>query len=246
MRAMQITELGAPLRLAEVPTPVPAPGEVLVRVAACGMNFADTLMVEGRYQEKPALPFAPGLEVAGTVAACGPGATLAPGTRVVTLVAARRARRVCRRRGRSLHAAPRHHARRGRRGLPHRLWHELHRHRLARPPRTRRDPPRHRRRRRRRPHRRRDRRPARRTRHRRRPRRGQARHRHGGRRRPYARLLRDLARTPPRPRRARRRLRHGRRRLRRRPARDPARRTSDPDRLRRRRRSRRSRRTCSS
>ncbi|HVH02422.1 MAG TPA: NADPH:quinone oxidoreductase family protein [Amaricoccus sp.] len=88
MRAMQITDLGEPLRLAEVPVPDPGPGEVLLRVAACGINFADTLMVAGRYQEKPALPFAPGLEVAGTVAAAGPGATLAPGIRVVALTPA--------------------------------------------------------------------------------------------------------------------------------------------------------------
>lgn len=88
MRAMQITELGQPLRLADAPVPEPGPGEVLVRVAACGINFADTLMAAGRYQEKPALPFAPGLEVAGTVAAAGPGAALAPGTRVVGLPAA--------------------------------------------------------------------------------------------------------------------------------------------------------------
>jgi NADPH2:quinone reductase len=85
MRAMQITELGAPLKLADVSEPVPGSGEVLVRVHACGINFADTLMAAGRYQEKPPLPFSPGLEVAGTVAACGPGATLAPGTRVACI-----------------------------------------------------------------------------------------------------------------------------------------------------------------
>lgn len=88
MRAMQITGLGAPLRLVDAPVPEPGPGEVLLRVAACGINFADTLMVAGRYQEKPALPFAPGLEVAGTVAAAGPGAALATGTRVAALTPA--------------------------------------------------------------------------------------------------------------------------------------------------------------
>ena len=56
---------------------------------ACGLNFADTLMAAGRYQEKPALPFAPGLEVCGTVAACGPGvAWPAPGTRVACVCGA--------------------------------------------------------------------------------------------------------------------------------------------------------------
>ena len=69
--------------MAEVARPAPGPGEVLLRVHACGLNFADTLMAAGRYQEKPALPFAPGIEVCGTVAALGPGvAGPAPGTRV--------------------------------------------------------------------------------------------------------------------------------------------------------------------
>jgi NADPH:quinone reductase len=89
MRTMRIVELGRPLELHEVPDPVPGPGEVLLRVHACGLNFADTLLAAGRYQEKPALPFAPGLEVCGTVAALGPGATApAPGTRVAGLCGA--------------------------------------------------------------------------------------------------------------------------------------------------------------
>ncbi|HRO10131.1 MAG TPA: NADPH:quinone oxidoreductase family protein [Amaricoccus sp.] len=78
MRAMRIEALGQELAMAEVAVPVPGPGEVLVRVRACGLNFADTLMVAGRYQERPALPFAPGIEVCGTVAARGPG-VVAPG-----------------------------------------------------------------------------------------------------------------------------------------------------------------------
>jgi len=88
MWVMQIVDLGQPLEMAEVPEPVPRAGEVLVRVRACGLNFADTLMAEGRYQEKPALPFAPGLEVCGIVAALGPGvAAPEPGTRVAGLCA---------------------------------------------------------------------------------------------------------------------------------------------------------------
>lgn len=83
MRAMQVTELGRPLVLAEVAVPEPGPGEVLLRVHACGVNFADTLLVSGRYQEKHALPFSPGLELCGTVEALGPGAAApAIGTRV--------------------------------------------------------------------------------------------------------------------------------------------------------------------
>ncbi len=73
MRAMQITELGGALEMAELPVPAPGPGEVLVRVHACGLNFADTLLVSGRYQERPALPFSPGMEICGTVEAAGPG-----------------------------------------------------------------------------------------------------------------------------------------------------------------------------
>jgi NADPH:quinone reductase len=83
MRAMRITELGRPLVLAEITDPVPGPGDVLLDVHACGLNFADTLMASGRYQEKPPLPFTPGMEVCGTVAALGPGvAAPAVGTRV--------------------------------------------------------------------------------------------------------------------------------------------------------------------
>lgn len=86
MRTMRIEAIGAPLAMAEVPDPVPGQGEVLLEVRACGLNFADTLMLAGRYQEKPALPFAPGIEVCGTVAALGPGvAAPAVGARVVAV-----------------------------------------------------------------------------------------------------------------------------------------------------------------
>ena len=73
MRAMRLHDLGAPLVQEEVPTPAPGPGEVLLSLDACGINFADTLIVQGRYQEKPELPLTPGMEVAGTVAALGEG-----------------------------------------------------------------------------------------------------------------------------------------------------------------------------
>jgi NADPH2:quinone reductase len=59
------------LRLADRPLPEPGPDEVLIQVHAAGVNFADTLMVNGTYQETPAPPFVPGLEVAGEVAAVG-------------------------------------------------------------------------------------------------------------------------------------------------------------------------------
>jgi NADPH:quinone reductase len=74
MRAMQITALGEPLAAVELPVPEPGPGELLLRVRASGVNFADTLMQAGRYQEQPELPFVPGLEVCGVVEAIGPRA----------------------------------------------------------------------------------------------------------------------------------------------------------------------------
>jgi len=72
----------------DVPVPVPGPNDVLVRVRACGVNFADALIVQGRYQEKPPLPFVPGLEVAGEIVSMGEDvAGLATGQRVVALCA---------------------------------------------------------------------------------------------------------------------------------------------------------------
>lgn len=76
------------LALEEVPPPPdPGPGEIKIRVRAAGLNFADLLMIGGSYQEKPALPFIPGLEAAGEVIAVGPGvAGLEPGGRVMALL----------------------------------------------------------------------------------------------------------------------------------------------------------------
>lgn len=83
MRAWQITELQTPPVLVEMPTPTPGPEQALVRIRACALNFADLLMAAGTYQDKPTLPFTPGLEWAGEVVALAPG-THAPtiGTRV--------------------------------------------------------------------------------------------------------------------------------------------------------------------
>ncbi|WP_299025066.1 NADPH:quinone oxidoreductase family protein [uncultured Sulfitobacter sp.] len=75
MQAMQVTQYNTDLVMRELDMPVPARGEVVVRVAACGLNFGDTLLVKGSYQEKPSLPFTPGMELAGEVTAVGDGVT---------------------------------------------------------------------------------------------------------------------------------------------------------------------------
>lgn len=87
MRAYHVTRFDTPPALCERPRPTPANGEIGLRITACGLNFADLLMIEGRYQDTPALPFSPGLEVAGVVEEIGPGTDgPAPGTRVVAYV----------------------------------------------------------------------------------------------------------------------------------------------------------------
>lgn len=63
------------LVVGELPEPHAAPGEVIIKVTAAGINFYDTLIVQGRYQVQPAQPFSPGGEVAGTVVAVGEGVT---------------------------------------------------------------------------------------------------------------------------------------------------------------------------
>ena len=75
MRALLSEQPGGPetLRLAEVADPVAGPGELLVRVRACAINFPDVLIIEDKYQLKPPRPFAPGGEVAGEVEAVGDG-----------------------------------------------------------------------------------------------------------------------------------------------------------------------------
>ena len=59
--------------MAEVAEPVPAAGELLLRVRSCAMNFPDVLIIEDKYQLKPQRPFAPGGEIAGEVASVGNG-----------------------------------------------------------------------------------------------------------------------------------------------------------------------------
>ena len=87
MKAWRVASLGEPkevLALEEVPEPVPGPGQVAVRVLAAAANFPDVLMCRGLYQEKPELPFTPGIELCGSVVAVGAGVTgFAPGDRVI-------------------------------------------------------------------------------------------------------------------------------------------------------------------
>ncbi|GIG70040.1 NADPH:quinone oxidoreductase family protein [Phytomonospora endophytica] len=87
MRAWHVTAHGEPERvmaLGEVDVPEPAPGEVLLRVRTVAVNFPDVLLARGEYQERPELPFIPGVELCGDVAALGEGVTgLAVGQRVV-------------------------------------------------------------------------------------------------------------------------------------------------------------------
>lgn len=84
MRAMQVTELGKPLSEQKIPLPVIGDRDVLVRVAACGLNFGDMLLIKGSYQEKPPLPFTLGMELSGTIEAVGRQVTtLQVGQRIV-------------------------------------------------------------------------------------------------------------------------------------------------------------------
>ncbi len=86
MKAVLCKQFGPPesLVLEEVPSLVPGPGEVRVKAHAAGINFPDTLIIEGKYQYKPDFPFSPGGEVAGEVLDVGPGVTgFATGDRVI-------------------------------------------------------------------------------------------------------------------------------------------------------------------
>ena len=90
--AMRVVEIAAPggpeqLRLASRPTPRPGKGEVLVKVAAAGVNRPDVLQRMGVYPPPPGASDIPGLEIAGTVVSAGEGATHLIGSRLCALVA---------------------------------------------------------------------------------------------------------------------------------------------------------------
>lgn len=83
MRAFVLSSTDTPPTVIDIAKPSPAPGEVLVRIHACGLNFADLLMAQGTYQERPTLPFTMGMEVAGVIESVGDGVKgFAPGQKV--------------------------------------------------------------------------------------------------------------------------------------------------------------------
>jgi len=90
MKAWRIREKGPyakALTLEDIPAPEPGPGEARIRVRAGTVNFADILLCDGTYQDRPPVPFTPGLETSGIVEAVGPGVDLAPGDHVAAMSA---------------------------------------------------------------------------------------------------------------------------------------------------------------
>jgi NADPH:quinone reductase len=88
MRAWRVNELGHPsasLRLEDIPAPDPGADRVRVRVEATNVNFADILVCQGIYQDRPGVPLTPGTECCGVIDAVGEGVGLAVGDRVAGL-----------------------------------------------------------------------------------------------------------------------------------------------------------------
>ena len=89
MKALLSNSPGGPetLELTDLPDPSPGPGQLLVRVRACAINYPDVLIIEDKYQFKPPRPFAPGGEIAGTVEAVGEGVEgWAEGDRLIAMI----------------------------------------------------------------------------------------------------------------------------------------------------------------
>jgi len=89
MKALLSRSSGGPdtLELADLPDPVPGPGQLLVRVKACAINYPDVLIIEDKYQFRPERPFAPGGEIAGIVEAAGEGVSgRKEGDRVIAML----------------------------------------------------------------------------------------------------------------------------------------------------------------
>jgi NADPH2:quinone reductase len=87
MRALQQTTLAGPSRMhliTDAPVPAAGPGEILIRVTAAGVNFADVMQTRGTYVGGPEVPYIAGFEAAGEIVALGQGVTgLQPGTHVI-------------------------------------------------------------------------------------------------------------------------------------------------------------------
>ena len=95
MKALLCTRYGGPddLEIQNLPDPRPGPGEALVRVKAAALNFFDTLIIAGKYQYKPQMPFSPSAELAGVVEAVGDVVTsVRPGDRVAAYLGSGAAR----------------------------------------------------------------------------------------------------------------------------------------------------------
>jgi len=89
MKALLSHQAGGPetLQLTEAPDPVAGPGQLLVRVKACAINYPDVLIIADKYQFKPPRPFAPGGEIAGIVETVGEGVTgWSPGDRLIAMI----------------------------------------------------------------------------------------------------------------------------------------------------------------
>ncbi len=83
MRAFQVTQFGSPPTVTTAQEPSPQQNEVKVNIKACGLNFADLLMIRGEYQDTPKPPFTLGMEVSGTIESVGEGVSYPPvGARV--------------------------------------------------------------------------------------------------------------------------------------------------------------------
>src|SRR5947209_10019790 len=90
MKAVLCKGYGPPesLVIEDIPSPRPGKGQVVITVKACGVNFPDTLIIQGKYQFKPAPPFSPGGEVSGIVKELGEGvSTVKVGDRVIASIA---------------------------------------------------------------------------------------------------------------------------------------------------------------
>ncbi|HHW37399.1 MAG TPA: NADPH:quinone oxidoreductase family protein [Bacillales bacterium] len=88
MKSWFVTSLGEPglaLEIKRIPSPNPKKGEVLIKVNAFALNFFDILQCQGKYQEKPELPFTPGAEIAGVIAEAGEGSIFKEGQHVLAV-----------------------------------------------------------------------------------------------------------------------------------------------------------------